>query len=68
MLTFSIVIPTYNGSDYIEQALQSALAQTRPADEIIVSDDNSTDATLEICRKYADRIKITQTRRALPGL
>lgn len=58
MLTFSIVIPTYNGSDYIEQALQSALAQTRPADEIIVSDDNSTDATLEICRKYADRIKI----------
>lgn len=58
MLSFSIVIPTYNGSDYIEQALQSALAQTRPADEIIVSDDNSTDTTLEICRKYADRIKI----------
>lgn len=58
MLSFSIVIPTYNGSDYIEQALQSALAQTRPADEIIVSDDNSTDATLEICRKYANQIKI----------
>lgn len=57
-MTISIVIPTYNGALYIEKALQSALYQTRPADEIIISDDNSTDNTLEICRKYLDRIKI----------
>ena len=41
MRTFSIVIPTYNGADFIEQALLSALNQTRKADEIIISDDNS---------------------------
>ena len=57
-MTFSIVIPTYNGAEFIEQALKSALSQTRTADEIIVSDDNSTDETLSICQKYADKIKI----------
>lgn len=58
MLHFSIVIPTYNGADFVEQALLSALSQTRTADEIIVSDDNSTDETIAICQKYADKIKI----------
>lgn len=58
MIHFSIVIPTYNGADFVEQALLSALSQTRTADEIIISDDNSTDETLTICKKYADRIKI----------
>lgn len=57
-MTFSIVIPTYNGADFVEQALLSALSQTRSADEIIISDDNSTDKTLTICQKYTDRIKI----------
>lgn len=60
MITFSIVIPTYNGMDFVEQALLSALNQTRKADEIIISDDNSTDETLAICRKYIDDIKIYQ--------
>lgn len=57
-MSFSIVIPTYNGAKFVEQALLSALRQTRAADEIIVSDDNSADDTLTICKKYADKIKI----------
>lgn len=57
-MTFSIVIPTFNGEKYISEAIESALSQTRPADEIIVSDDNSTDRTLEISSRYGDRIKI----------
>lgn len=57
-MTFSIVIPTYNGADYVEQSIISAIGQTRPADEIIVSDDNSKDNTLEICYRYADKVKI----------
>ena len=57
-MTFSIVIPTYNGADFVEQALLSALNQSRPADEIVISDDNSSDDTLAICQKYTDRIKI----------
>lgn len=57
-MKFSIVIPTYNGADFVEQALLSALNQTRKADEIIVSDDNSSDDTLSICSKYDNKIKI----------
>ena len=38
-MTFSIVIPTYNGKDFVEQTILSVLKQTRRADEIIISDD-----------------------------
>lgn len=57
-MTISIVIPTYNGERFIEEAIRSVLGQTRQPDEIIVSDDNSTDRTLEICSRYYDRVKI----------
>lgn len=57
-MTISVVIPTYNGEKYIRQAIESVLNQSRPADEIIISDDNSTDHTLEICTEYEDKIII----------
>ena len=66
-MNFTIVIPTYNGADYIEEALQSAINQTRKADAIIVSDDNSTDNTLEICSHYKEHIKIHQNENGPSG-
>jgi glycosyltransferase involved in cell wall biosynthesis len=44
----SVVVCTYNGEKYLRDQLQSILNQTRPPDEIIISDDGSTDSTLEI--------------------
>ncbi|MEH2045642.1 glycosyltransferase [Nostoc sp.] len=44
----SICIPTYNGKDFIAEAINSVLSQTYRNIEIIVSDDNSNDQTLEI--------------------
>ncbi|MGL5050360.1 MAG: glycosyltransferase family 2 protein [Fusobacteriaceae bacterium] len=55
----SVCIATYNGEKYIKDQLDSILCQCGKDDEIILSDDNSTDKTLEIVRKYNDsRIKI----------
>ena len=57
-MTFSIVIPTYNGEIFLANAIESALSQTRPADEIIVADDNSSDSTIDIASRYADRVRV----------
>lgn len=64
---FTIVIPTYNGAEYVEAALQSAINQTLKADAIIVSDDNSIDNTLEICSRYKEHIQIYQNENGPSG-
>lgn len=51
----TICIPTYNAAEFFEPCLQSALAQTYPNIEILVSDDGSTDNTLAIAEKYRKR-------------
>ena len=55
----SVIIPTYNGSNYLEHAIQSVLNQTYTNYEIIVVDDGSEDdgKSLEIVSRYAKKIK-----------
>ena len=53
----SIIIPVYNGEDYICKAIDSAFAQTYENIEIIVVNDGSTDNTDEIVRLYGDKIR-----------
>ncbi|MBN9384097.1 MAG: glycosyltransferase [Chitinophagaceae bacterium] len=57
-MSVSVVIPAYNGSAYIEQAILSVLGQQRCPDEILIYDDNSTDDTLDICRRYKDHVSV----------
>jgi glycosyltransferase involved in cell wall biosynthesis len=51
----SAVVCTYNGEKYLREQLQSILEQTRPPDEIIISDDGSTDSTLEVVEEVRSR-------------
>lgn len=48
----SVIIPTYNRSDIISQAVQSALDQDYPAKQIIVVDDGSRDSTLKVLEQF----------------
>lgn len=57
-MNVSVVIPTYNYARFLGEAIDSALAQTRPALEVIVVDDGSTDATSEVLAAYGDRIRV----------
>ena len=53
----SVVIPTYNYGRYVGAAVESALAQTYPAVQVIVIDDGSTDDTRERLTAYGKRIR-----------
>lgn len=51
----SVCLASYNGEKYIEEQLRSILDQLNPEDEIIVSDNDSKDRTLEIIKSINDR-------------
>jgi len=61
-MTFTIGIPVHNGARYLRSALNSAISQLRPADEILVIDDASTDGTAELLQsgEYQKKIRLLQ--------
>lgn len=51
----TIGLPVYNGEDFLAESLESLLGQTFEDFEILISDNASTDATADICQRYARR-------------
>jgi glycosyltransferase involved in cell wall biosynthesis len=56
-LAVSVIIPTYNRAHFVREAIDSALAQTLPAAEVIVVDDGSSDDTPSTLAGYGNRIR-----------
>ena len=54
----SIVIPCYNGQDFVKEAIESALAQTYQNIEVIVLNDGSTDHSLDVIKSFCKRIRL----------
>ncbi|SFR63911.1 Glycosyl transferase family 2 [Marinobacter daqiaonensis] len=54
----SVVIPVYNGEQYVAQAIDSVLDQTYGDVELLVVNDGSTDRTMQVLSRYGDRIKV----------
>lgn len=59
-LTFSVGIPAFNQAEFLAETIESLLSQTRPPDEIVVSDHHSTDPTLDVVARYRDRVRLVQ--------
>jgi teichuronic acid biosynthesis glycosyltransferase TuaG len=66
MPTIAVVMPAYNAGPWIDETLISLLAQTRPADEVIVVDDGSTDDTAARASAHGSRITLIQRENGGP--
>lgn len=54
-MLFSVLIPVYNTSKYLDECVQSVLSQSENDFEIVLLDDGSTDTSGDICDNYADK-------------
>ncbi|WP_297095229.1 glycosyltransferase [uncultured Draconibacterium sp.] len=63
-MSISVCIPTYNGEQFIREQLDSILNQTQVVDEIIISDDSSSDRTVEVIQSYNNhKIKLFEKQK-----
>src|SRR5262245_45280816 len=56
--TVSVIVPCKNAGNYVGEAVESVLAQSRPVTEIIVIDDGSTDHTMRVLGSFGDRVRV----------
>ena len=67
-MSISVVIPAYNADKTIVRAIDSVLAQTRRADEVIVVDDGSTDETARRIKRYGSQVRCIYQENAGPSV
>lgn len=59
--TVGVVVPAYNAGRFLADTLRSVMAQTRPADRVVVVDDGSSDDTAAVAAQFPDVILVRQT-------
>lgn len=63
----SVVIPAYNAEATVAKTLESVLAQSLPAHEVIVVDDGSRDNTSDVVEKFAPQVRLIRQENAGPS-
>lgn len=58
MTSISVALCTYNGASHLQEQLTSIAAQSRPPEEIVISDDGSRDGTLDLIESFARQSKV----------
>lgn len=66
--TVSVIIPVFNGEKYLAAAIESALAQTRPPQELIIVDDGSTDGSREVVERFPTTVRYSFQPHQGPGV
>ena len=63
----TVLLAAYNGVSYIEEQIRSILGQTLPPDQLLISDDGSTDGTMELLERlqaeYPSVIRLVSHKR-----
>ena len=60
----SVILPVFNEEGYVAKCLTSLRNQQEPADEIVVVDNNCTDRTIEIAKKFKVRV-VKETKQGI---
>ena len=66
-MQISCIIPVFNGERYLSEAIDSILAQDKAPFEVIVADDGSTDASVEIANSYGAPVRVVTQQTAGPA-
>jgi glycosyltransferase involved in cell wall biosynthesis len=61
--TVSVALCTYNGERYVAQQVRSILEQTRPVDQLVVSDDGSRDTTVAVVEAVIEQVRAEEPAR-----
>ncbi len=67
MTDYGVVIPAFNAERTLRETLESVLAQTVAAAEIVVVDDGSTDGTADLAASVSPRVRVVRQANAGPG-
>lgn len=60
----TVIIPTFNRANFIAEAIDSIINQTTPPEQIIISDDGSTDHTASVVGQYGDQVTYVRNENA----